>query len=77
MAMYIDFKKPGDVKVNTICWHTGEPVPEVRDYEVVCVQVDGDEMRMVLLNIQGIPVKIGGTVQIWKAPWAQFIVDNL
>ena len=27
MAMYIDFKKPGDVKVNTICWHTMEPKP--------------------------------------------------
>ena len=81
MAMYIDFKKPGDVKVNTICWHTGEPKPDLHKSQVLVVQADGDELDHIRRKFTGIPFvglsNTGGPVVIWRNPWAAFIMDNL
>lgn len=80
--MYVDYKKPGDIRVHTLGWHTGEKLPDLRDCEITCVQADGDELEKVrrefCTNLGSIPWPYPAKkVVIWRSPWAQFIVDNL
>jgi len=55
--------KPIDMK--------GEPFTDV-----VEIRADGEELAFILSNSNNLPVLHGRSV-VWKAPWAQFIYDNL
>jgi hypothetical protein len=76
--LYYAFKS-GPFTVGTErTWYIGEKIPphSFEDNPIVFVQADGNELEYVLANIQGLPNIPEKRVMVWRAPWAQFIVDN-
>lgn len=45
--------------------------------QVDCVFADGDELVYIKDYFSNIPMIRASSVVMWRAPWAQFIVDNI
>jgi hypothetical protein len=60
-------------------WHVGENIDNVKTFgklnEINEIQADGDEYVHIVNNFRNLPIS-GTKIIKWKAPWAQFIVDN-
>lgn len=61
-----------------IHWHRGESLPsDLNIHQVVEVQADGEELEMILLRQENLPVPNRGRVMRWFGDHAKFIVANL
>jgi hypothetical protein len=58
-------------------WLLGEKKPEIQGQPVLWVQADSKELAEILTKFRGVPFKPETYSMVWRAPWAQFIYDNL
>lgn len=58
-------------------WHIGEPHAYYGGNGIIKASADGDELHLIHALFQNIPFCSQARVNVWQAPWAQFIVDNL
>lgn len=64
-------------------WLKGQQKPDVNRFEefqhrqIEEFTADGEELLEIMAVIRNMPTSAGKYQQIWKAPFAQFIFDNL
>lgn len=58
-------------------WHVGDPKPLVPGEIVHLIQADGDERELIRTALNIPFPQIAKAVVIWRAPWAQWIYDNV
>ncbi len=63
-------------------WHIPSKGPDLKklfatnDRTVDILQADGDELGLIMVRLNNIPITHGG-ICIWRGEMAQFIFDNL
>lgn len=79
MAMYVTTQVNAPLgQKREFVWYVGDSkFNRLEGATVIHIQADGDELDEILLRIGGIPFSKNKRVQVWAAPFAQFIWDNL
>ena len=75
--LYFNWRAKCGQKLQCDTWHVGEPIGvRSNTHDLESIQADGDELTTILDNMSGIPTT-KARVQIWREPFASFILDNL
>lgn len=61
---------------NQFTWYVNQEKPESITGAWL-LKADGDELREIQRRFSGIPNLTHDGICIWRAPWAQFIYENL
>ena len=75
--LYFNWRAKDGNKTHIDPWHIGGPIVDRRnEFLLDYIQADGNELEVITSVYKGIPTT-DARVCIWRAPWAEFILDNM
>lgn len=79
--LYVNYRKHGYIREDTLEWHVGELSPkdqidEEELEEIISIYADSQEKEHILATMKGIPYTEKYSC-VWRGDIARFIFDNM